>query len=267
MRNSLRFIAFTLPLFIVFFACDKDKKTVPEPAPDPVVVTPTPVTTGNMKIVFSNEVDGVGLEFGKSYTNAKGESYTVSKFNYYVSNLVLTKTDNSQVTISNTYHLVKHPDNQSKTFVVSGIPSGSYKAATLMLGVDSLRNVSGAQTGALDPANAMFWDWNQGYIFMKLEGTAAAAPGTKFEYHLGGFKGVNKAQRNFSLSFGTEVANVSNSATPTLALSVNVNEVFKDPTLLSIADYPAIMSPGTVSMKMIADNYADMIKFVKISNP
>jgi hypothetical protein len=35
-------------------------------------------------------------------------------------------------------------------------------AIKFLLGVDSLKNVSGIQTGALDPAKGMFWTWNTG---------------------------------------------------------------------------------------------------------
>ena len=43
------------------------------------------------------------------------------------------------------------------------------------LGVDSLRNVTGVQTGALDPAMDMYWTWNTGYVMAKLEAAAQQA--------------------------------------------------------------------------------------------
>jgi hypothetical protein len=44
-----------------------------------------------------------------------------------------------------------------------------------LLGVDSARNVSGIQTGALDPARGMFWTWNSGYVMAKIEGSSPSA--------------------------------------------------------------------------------------------
>ncbi len=60
-----------------------------------------------------------------------------------------------------------------------------------LLGVDSLHNVSGAQTDALDPAKDMFWTWNTGYVMAKLEGNSpsSALVNNKYEFHVGGFSG------------------------------------------------------------------------------
>ncbi len=136
-----------------------------------------------------------------------------------------------------------------------------------MLGVDSLHNVSGAQGGDLDPAKNMFWSWTTGYIMLKLEGTAPSSTvsGNVIEYHLGGFKGINKTQRNFNLSFGTAMASVTKTTTPKIILKVNANEMFKTPTTLSFATLPIVSSAGA-NAKLIADNYADMIQFKQISN-
>ena len=251
-------------------ACQKDKKTVEDPAPEPV--TPiTPVTPkGDMKIEFSNMVDDELLVFGKSYTNPNGEPYTVSKFNYYISNIVLTKSDNSVLKIDNLYHIVNHSKDTSRIVKISGIPEGSYKAMKIMLGVDSVRNRSGAQTGGLDIGyayeNSMYWDWNQGYIFLKLEGVSASSPSNDIAFHMGGGNGPNRTQREFDIYFSGAEAAVSKAATPTVNLIVNVNEMFKSPTTLSFTKHSSILSPGTKDTKMIADNYADMIKFGSIKN-
>ena len=60
-----------------------------------------------------------------------------------------------------------------------------------------------AQTDALDPVNAMFWAWNTGYIFLKLEGRSSFSklPGNIFEYHIGGYKSPSNCIRTISLNF------------------------------------------------------------------
>ena len=72
-----------------------------------------------------------------------------------------------------------------------------------MIGVDSARNTSGAQLGALDPANSMFWSWNSGYIFVRMEGNSpqSTQPYNKLQFHIGGFKGATnciKGEFDFS---------------------------------------------------------------------
>ena len=52
------------------------------------------------------------------------------------------------------------------------------------------------RTGVLDPSGAgadMYWTWNSGYIFFKMEGTSPAATGmgNSFMYHIGGFGGYS----------------------------------------------------------------------------
>lgn len=59
-----------------------------------------------------------------------------------------------------------------------------------LFGVDSLSCVSGVKTGVLDPRNGMYWTWNSGYIFFKLEGTIN---GKAFTWHVGGFAGNQAA--------------------------------------------------------------------------
>ena len=96
------------------------------------------------------------------------------------------KTDNSIVTIPNTYFLVNQDEEASMAIEMDSLPLGLYKSIKFMIGVDSTRNVSGSQTGALDPANGMFWTWNSGYIFLKMEGTSPVIPNTghNFTFHI-----------------------------------------------------------------------------------
>ncbi|WP_316930094.1 MbnP family protein, partial [Hymenobacter sp. IS2118] len=47
----------------------------------------------------------------------------------------------------------------SQLLALKDIPVGDYQSVSFTVGVDSARNVAGAQTGALDPNNGMFWTW------------------------------------------------------------------------------------------------------------
>ena len=83
------------------------------------------------------------------------------------------------------------------------IPEGEYKTLSFVLGVDSLRNTMDVsqRTGVLDVSGAatdMYWSWNSGYIFFKMDGTSPAIPamGGVFQYHVGGFGGYSSPQPN-----------------------------------------------------------------------
>lgn len=241
---------------ISFYSCKKDKKD-----PEPTQETPS---TGSVKLEFENTVDGSPLVFGTKYKNANGDTFSVSKFNYYISNIVLTKSDNSTYAEPNSYHLLRHSSPSSLNLTLNSVPNGSYKSVSFILGVDSTHNCSGVQEGDLNPtiSTDMYWSWSSGYIMLKLEGTAPNSGATNkiIEYHIGGYGGVNKTQRSFNFNFGSSSADVNSSSIPAVRLGVNANELFTSPTNINFATQYSQVSPGA-NAKIYADNYSDMITF------
>lgn len=255
----MKYLSITLVLLaITFSSCKKDKKNT-----DPEPETPA-ATTGTVKLEFENTVGTNALVFGQDYVNAKGDTFKVSKFNYYISNIVFTKSDNSTYTEPNSYHLLRHSSPASLTLSIGSVPNGSYKSVSFMLGVDSARNCSGVQDGDLAPSAAsdMYWSWTSGYIMLKLEGTAPKSGATNkiLEYHIGGYGGQYKTQRTFNLNFGTSTANVSSTTTPAVRLGVDANQLFESPNLIDFTTQFSQMTQG-VNAKKYADNYSDMITF------
>ena len=89
------------------------------------------------------------LQFGKSYFNEANQPFTIDLFQFYVSNLKLKAIDGSITILPSTYFIVN--ENNNTVITVPNISIGSYSNLSFMLGVDSVKNVSGTQTGALDP--------------------------------------------------------------------------------------------------------------------
>src|SRR5207342_386143 len=133
-----------------------------------------------------------------------GASITVTKFNYYISNVVFMTKAGGAFVQPESYFVVRHPDKRK--LIVSSVPSGTYTAIRFVIGVDSTRNCSGAQTGGLDlgATGDMYWSWNTGYIFMTFEGHSpqSGSSAKTITYHVGGFKGADKAQRNVEITLG-----------------------------------------------------------------
>ncbi|MCX7728231.1 MAG: hypothetical protein N2203_02060 [Bacteroidia bacterium] len=224
-------------------------------------------TNGKLVLTFEAMFGDSSFAFNKNYTTANGDTVKFSTFKYYISNITLTKTDNSTYTVPESYFLVNHSINSMVSFTLNNIPSGQYKSIKMLIGVDSARNVSGAQTGALDPSNGMFWSWTTGYIMLKLEGTSPQSGSTtkSFAYHIGGFSGPNNALKWITPSFNSATANVSSTATPEIHFKVDVSEIFKTPHTINLATTFNVMMPGSTAKK-IADNYADMISVDHIHN-
>lgn len=264
MKNIFKITA-VVAIALTLFNCKKNKNTEPEPEPLPAPNTPT-ATAGNLKLNFEAMVGDSSLVFATStYTNDAGNTFNVTLFKYYISNIKLTKTDNSVWTETNSYHLVDH--SNSSLVNIANVPFGNYKAIEFTIGVDSARNNSGAQTGALDPSNGMFWSWNSGYIMAKFEGTSpqSTATGNNLKFHIGGFSGATNTIRVATPSFNNDTAKVTTSFSPTVHLTTNLLEWFKTPTVINFATVNTIHMPGTMA-KTVADNYADMFTVEHIHN-
>jgi hypothetical protein len=260
-----------LALFLIalgLLACDK-KEPAPKPVPPPPV-TPAPVPSsgkqGTVSIEFMNRVGTDLLQFDQGYKLITGDSITVTKFNYYISNIVLVGKNGNTFIQPESYFVVRHPDLRKLT--VASVPSGTYTSIRFCLGVDSTRNCSGAQTGGLDLGTNgdMYWSWNSGYIFMKVEGHSpqSGATGKSLTYHIGGFKGENRAQRNIQIDLGTTPLLIDDNAAH-VKLGADLNKVFMGSVEIDPATLYNVMSPGE-GAKKIADNYSGMCSLESVQN-
>lgn len=237
-------------LFLCCIACKKDKEE----------------QQGNIQISFKNVVNGAPLALNTgSYTNANGETFTVTTFKYYISNISLVKLDNSTLRIPDTYFLVDESAAASKTISFRA-PVGEYRGISFKIGVDSTRNVSGAQTGALDPVNGMFWSWNSGYIMAKMEGTspASTAPAQALTFHIGGFKGNFNAVQDVNLVSPISLT-VSLQRKPQLTLTADLYNWFTGVNLVKFSENATIHVPGEPAWK-IATNYRSMFRITDVTD-
>lgn len=220
---------------------------------------------GSIKIDFTNMVGADTLELlTQNYLNANGDTFNVSTLNYYISNIQLTSTDDVVYSDYESYHLIKASDPSSLNFTLNGFLPISYKAITFTIGVDSLRNVSGAQTGALDPVHNMFWSWSSGYIFTKLEGTSPQSPTGNIAFHIAGFSGGYNALRTVTLNFPTN-ANVTQTTTPTVRIKTDIAEWFMNPSITKFGIRYSVTMSGPQASAM-ATNYMDMFSVVQVDN-
>jgi hypothetical protein len=223
--------------------------------------------TGAVKITFVNTVKGKPLELNTGkYSNSFGEAYTISKFKYYISHVSLAM-NGSFFNEPENFHLVdeSNADALHFSFVVG---TGNYNSLNFMLGVDSLHNVSGAQTGALDPLNDMFWTWNSGYVMAKIEGHSPQAKlvNNKFEFHIGGFMGENNVLKKIELNFPPgKSLNIQEGKTSEIIIEADIDTWWQQPNDIKITEHPVCSSPGPLAKK-IADNYCKMFTIKDVVN-
>lgn len=191
------------------------------------------------------------------YKNEIGQTFRITKLKYYLSNFVL-RSKNGMEFKTNESYLINEEDPSSKELSFNIPANENYESIEFIVGVDSLHNCSGAQSGALDPINAMFWTWNSGYIFLKLEGTSASStsPGHIFEYHIGGYKLPHNCIRKVSLPL---TPTVSQSLTH-LTLKADLLELLKTPTQIDFNKLSSVTD--SKNAELVADNYKDMFSIL-----
>lgn len=158
----------------------------------------------------------------------------------------------------NSYFLIDQSKPASRKIVLTDMQKGVYSYVSFLIGVDSIKNISGAQTGDLDPSLAMFWDWNTGYIMAKSEGEWFLGGNTfNYVYHIGGYKAPNSVLRTVKLLLPEKITITGTDQKIGVHIKSHFDEWFKNPNIIDFSQASIIVSEGSEA-KRIADNYADM---------
>jgi hypothetical protein len=215
--------------------------------------------TGEVALHFSHIANGKPIIFrDSSYRNPFDENYKLTRLKYYISNIYL---GNSQNTSGKNVFLVDAGETDS---IMLNIPEGKYNSLVFTLGVDSILNCSGAQTGALDPLQGMFWTWNSGYIFFKLEGSSPSSTAdlNRIEHHIGGYHGQFKTQRNFVVQLEKPLV-IERNGHYKINLQLDLDKYWRSVHEIKIAGNPIIMIPGALA-KLAADNFEKMFSILSV---
>lgn len=264
MKESINYALSLLFASALLLACTKDD-VAPAGADDKNAVT----------LEFDNRVGAQKMALGSTtYKNAFGEEFTLTTFNYFISNVVLKKEDGTEVKFPDQYFLVRQDEPKSWEPELNDVPAADYTEISFLIGVDSARTVAGSdkRTGVLDeyaPEHAgMSWSWNTGYIFLKMEGTSPVAPPNSagkraFEMHIGGFKGAANNLRTVTLPLNTR-ATVRKNIAPTIHLVADFLKVFDGPNKIKLAETNSVHMPAAGGP--IADNYMKMFVVDHVHN-
>lgn len=194
-----------------------------------------------------------------AYVNAFDEAYQLTKLKYYISNIRLA--GNASKNESKAVFLI---DAAAVDTISFKLKPGTYTQLSFTLGVDSAFNCSGAQAGALDPMNGMFWTWNSGYVFFKMEGYSAASTADlqRIEHHVGGYQGSNKASRKIELVL-PEPLIIRENESHKINIKVDLDKYWKGKNEIKISANALIMVPGELA-KQSADNFTGMFSIAEV---
>ncbi len=237
---------------------------------------PTPQQTGTLSLDFKHLAGTQQIELGpKTYTNRHGEVFNIDMLQYYISNIILRQADGSEWAYpqDSSYFLIKAHEPASMQIKLNNVPVGEYKEVKFMIGVDSLRNTMDVsrRIGVLDiggEGSTMYWNWNSGYIFFKMEGTSPQAPPdntgqNKYRYHVGLFGGYSTRTLNntrvTTLNFGSKTAEVNTGFSPTVYIDVDVLGLFEGNPAVSIAEEPTVMTSAYSAR--VANSFVNLFRF------
>lgn len=176
----------------------------------------------------------------KKYVTKTNDTVTITKMKFYLSNIVLELEDGTQYKESNSVHLVNAETLSSLRFNLKNVPDLKIKKIRFNIGIDSLNNVSEKFDGDLDPALGMYWAWNTGYIYMKLEGKSSSCTSVKkeFQFHIGGYLPKQNALQEIELKIDeNQIINIE-------------VELSKWLDFLSLKETNSIMIPGEKALAM-----------------
>lgn len=254
-------VVFLFVLINVLVSCKKDTVIV-APQPDTPAVAEQKIT-----IQMLPQYQQQDLVFNKLlYKTSANDSVNITNWRYYISN-VNFKSATSSFRLRDDYFLVDLQYPGRRSFSVKGVPPGQYTSLEFIIGIDSTRNVSGAQTGVLAQDSGMFWSWSQGYIFSKLEGefkNAATTSPQLFSHHIGGFSGLYNCIVKASISFTASPLVVSETSRNEIILNADLADYLNGPVVIDMATYAAVS--GGKNAKTIADNYKSMFRVKEIKN-
>lgn len=219
-------------------------------------------TDAFLEITLVNQVNGQPIQLNQTLVNSFQETFTLTDYRYYISNLELLNPTKS-FKVPDAYYLVNEQNPDSKSLTTT-IRADAYEGLVFLVGIDSVRQVNGNHTGVLDPSQGMYWDANSGYMTAKLEGRSdfSGAPGNVLRHQIGGFEGQNNALRYVIIPFPATMV-VGQGQTLKLTIKAELLRWFDSIYPMSIADNPTILAPGAAAMK-IADNYSEQFSLSSI---
>ncbi len=243
MFTKTRFFVFALLLAIV--SCDKDED---KPAEKDV----------SLKIRLVHVVDGEPLEFDDPrYTNAFGNTYSVMRLQYFVSDFKLALDGGGVVQIRDA-HYVDGRENDTHTFNPKmRIPQGDYQSVSFVFGLNAETNVAG--TFPNPPENNMEWPapLGGGYHYMKLEGRIAEGESTtNYQAHTG----PTNNNQNFIEITLAESAFTAGEEGAEIILTMDINRWWENPNTLDLHEMTMMMDDQDKQV-LLYENGADVFGF------
>lgn len=263
-----KYTSFIILAGVLLFSCKKEEKNNPTYDSNKI---------GYITIKFDSQVGDLNLvPDSPFYTTPLNHNYSISKFSYFVSNIVFVKQDSSTYTIpkDSSFFLIQENVGSSKILKLR-VPEGDYIKVRFMIGIDSNTSVSpiNSRVDVLNPngaAASMYWDPTKGYIFMNIEGTyrdllSSNSMRHPYQFKIGGYASDLNNIRVAEVDFRDYVASVrqwKGYLWPEVHIYVDAGKVFSGASSIDFTQNDTI---GYVPYSLnVSRNYKDMFTLAHV---
>jgi hypothetical protein len=223
-----------------------------------------------LTVQFKAYVHGEPLQLNRKYQNPFGETYEINRFRFYAGRIAPVYSDTTfKSANSSGYHLIDFSDSSS-TLIRLNVKAGAYNGIKFLVGVDSIDQVRGAQSGDLDPAKGMFWTWNSGYLTFKLEGYSPLSnePAHIMAYHIGGYRHTYNTVWNVKLYSTNDVSfMVSDKNKVKVEIGIDLDYFFDGTMPLRIKESPSCTTTGEMARKISGNFIGAFTELLITSRP
>ena len=247
-------IALILMMAVAFVSCNDDDGNAP-------------IQNVTVDFNFTHNWDGDAIENADfdviQYTNAHGETLSLSKLVYLISDVTFTNAS-GEVFDAGDYTLVNVREGSNLTFTPQiEIPEGTY-TVSFTFGFDNEDNDQNYQD-----LNSADGGWNVpvilggGYHYMRMEGKyidASSPDETNYQYHT--IRAVDLDDQGIistltDTSFEVNLGQVTIGNTTNIEVKMNVAEWFKNPNTWDLTQLYSMLMPNYNAQIMMSGNGAN----------
>jgi hypothetical protein len=267
-KSYLVLSMFLTSLFLIGISgCNDDNNDPDEPA-------------GKVVLHFMHYCDGAPMVFDSTgYTNEAGNLYEVNEIQYFISDVILHKSDGKQIMIkkeNDIYYVDTDIPATQKWQVFDPIPAGTYTGISFTFGINEQKNNSFMYVNP--PEVNMVWPefLGGGYHYLKLNGKYDDPPYLRpFNFHLGigqiyppnsqntdsilGF-----VQNNFEVILPNSGFTIAKNQTVDIEVIMQVEEWFRNPNIWDHEVWGNYTMQNQDAMQAMKENGHNVFKVGKI---
>lgn len=226
--------------------------------------------SATVTFLFDHAVGDNSLEFDKQqYTNKAGNEYDVQTLKYYVSDIVLHRSDGENPQID-TVHYRDGRKSETRKFGPYPLPNGTYNKITFIFGLDQEENESGYLPNT-QTHNNMIWPkpMGGGYHYIKLEGAYIDSSGSEANYkmHVGELNIDDTTQEQtipkVTLNLSSKIKADYNDWKVTI--SMDINEWYQNPHTYDFNEFGQEIMGDPEAQQLLKENVMRAFQVKQVS--